>query len=68
MSKGTLTFSGVQTLFCHNSKREREIETQGRDVLTGATGATAVAPKFSDTLALSKPRGAESAHHRRGRR
>ena len=38
-----------------------------RDVTTGATGATAVAPKFSDTLTLSQPRGADSAHHCRGR-
>ena len=38
-----------------------------RDVTTGATGATSVAPKFSDTLALSQPRGADSAHHCRGR-
>ena len=38
-----------------------------RDVTTGATGATAVAPKFSDTLTLSPPRGADSAHHPRGR-
>ena len=38
-----------------------------RDVSTGATGATEVAPKFSDTLTLSPPRGADSAHHRRGR-
>ena len=37
------------------------------DATTGATGATAVAPKFSDTLTLSQPRGADSAHHRRGR-
>ena len=29
----------------------------GRDVSTGATGATAVAPKFSDTLTLSPPGG-----------
>ena len=28
-----------------------------RDVTKGATGATSVAPKFSDTLTLSKPRG-----------
>ena len=28
---------------------------------------TAAAPKFSDTLTLSQPRGADSAHHRRGR-
>ena len=34
-----------------------------RDVTTGATGATAVAPKFSDNLTLSQPRGADSAHH-----
>ena len=38
-----------------------------RDVSAGATGATAVAPKFSDTLTLSQPRGADSAHHHRGR-
>ena len=38
-----------------------------RDVSTGATGATEVAPKFSDTLTLSPPGGADSAHHRRGR-
>ena len=30
-----------------------------RDVTTGATGATSVAPKFSDTLTLSQPRGAD---------
>ena len=28
-----------------------------RDVTTGATGATAVAPKFSDTLTLFQPGG-----------
>ena len=28
-----------------------------RDVSTGATGATEVAPKFSDTLTLSQPGG-----------
>ena len=28
-----------------------------RDVTTGATGATTVAPKFSDTSTLSQPRG-----------
>ena len=39
----------------------------GNDVSTGATSATAVAPKFSDTLTLSQPRGADSANHRRGR-
>ena len=48
-----------------------------RDVSTGATGATEVAPKFSDTLTLSPPGGgansahqgggADSAHHCRGR-
>ena len=38
-----------------------------RDVTTGATGATAVAPKFSDTLTLSQPRGADSTDHCRGR-
>ena len=38
-----------------------------RDVTIGATGATPVAPKFSDTLTLSQPRGTDFAHHRRGR-
>ena len=38
-----------------------------RDVSTRATGATAVAPKFSDTLTLFQPRGTDSAYHRRGR-
>ena len=39
-----------------------------RDVSAGATGATAVAPKFSDTLTLSQPGGgADSTHYRRGR-
>ena len=38
-----------------------------RDVTTGATGATEVAPKFSDAITLSQPRGADSAHHYRGR-
>ena len=41
--------------------------TMSRDVSTGATGATEGAPKFSDTLTLSQPRGADSAHHYRGR-
>ena len=39
----------------------------GRDVSTGATGATEVAPKFPDTLTLSSPGEADSAHHHRGR-
>ena len=30
---------------------------QCRELTTGATGATAVAPKFSDTLTLSQPGG-----------
>ena len=34
--------------------------SQDRDVSTGATG---VAPKFSDTLTLFQPGGADSAHH-----
>ena len=38
-----------------------------RDVTTGATGATKVAPKFSDTLTLSQPGWADYAHHQRGR-
>ena len=40
---------------------------QCRDVSTGATGATGVAPKFSDTLTLFQLRGADSAHHWHGR-
>ena len=32
-----------------------------RDVTAGATGATAVAPKFSDVLTLFQPGGADSA-------
>ena len=39
----------------------------GRDVTTEATDATVVTPKFSDTLTLSQPREADSAHYRRGR-
>ena len=34
-----------------------------RDVSTGATGATEVAPKFWDTLTLLQPGGADFAHH-----
>ena len=37
-----------------------------RDVSTGATGVTAVAPKFSDTLTLFQPGEANSAHHWHG--
>ena len=43
------------------------LSTLYRDVSTGATGATAVAPKFSDTLTLFQPWGADSAHHWRSR-
>ena len=35
-----------------------------RDVITGVTDATSVAPKFSyTTLILSQPGGVDSAHH-----
>ena len=37
-----------------------------RDVTAGATGVTAVAPKFSDTLTLFQPGGADSTQHCRG--
>ena len=37
-----------------------------RDVFTGATSATGVLPKFSDTLTLSPPGVADSANHCRG--
>ena len=43
----TLVLSCVQDIKYRNS----------RDVTTGATGATAVTPKFSDTLTLSQPGG-----------
>jgi hypothetical protein len=43
------------------------IQDKCRNVTTGATSASAVTPKLSDTLTLSKPRGADSAHHCRGR-
>ena len=33
-----------------------------RDVTAGATGATAVAPEFSDPLTLFHPGGADSTH------
>ena len=39
------------------------VATMTRDVSTGATSATAVAPKFSDTLALFQPRGAMARSH-----
>ena len=45
-----------------------EAQINSRDVTTGATSATAVAPKVPDTLTLLQPRGADSAHHRRGHR
>ena len=50
----TLVLSCVQEIKYGNS----------RDVTTGVTGVT---PKFSDTLTLSQPRGADSTHHHRGR-
>ena len=41
---------------CHNFEKKREpiiySFSGGRDVFTGATNATVVAPKFSDTLTL----------------
>ena len=43
---------------CHT-----QLHVQGCNHSSGATGVTAVAPKFSDTLTLSQPRGADSAHH-----
>ena len=47
--------------------RNSHIRVTFRDVTTGATGATEVAPKLLDTLTLSPTRGADSGHHRRGR-
>ena len=47
----------------HSSPKvtQKSRELGSRDVFTGATGATAVAPKFSDTLTLFQPGGADSA-------
>jgi hypothetical protein len=50
-----------------NISKLRDLLKQSRDVTTGATGAPAGAPKCSDTLTLSQPRGADSAHQPRGR-
>ena len=55
----------VQDSFLEIGRFEKHIAL--RDVTTGATGATAVAPKFSDTLTLSQPGGTDSAHHCGGR-
>ena len=59
----------VHKTYFHNNltKVKSLLYMVNRDVTTGATGATAVAPKFSDTLTLSQPRGADSAHYCRGR-
>ena len=38
--------------------KKEKLYTYSRDVSTGATGAIAVAPKFSDTLTLFQPGGA----------
>ena len=63
----TLGFSDLPTaLALGRSKNPGVISIQFRDVTIGATGAAEVAPKFSDTLTLSQPRGADSAHHYRG--
>jgi hypothetical protein len=43
------------------------LQVKFRDVTAGASGTTAVAPKFSDTLTLFQQEGADSAHNRRGR-
>jgi hypothetical protein len=37
--------------------KKEKLYTYSRDVSTGATGAIAVAPKFSDTLTLFQPGG-----------
>ena len=42
------------------------IKSAFRDVTAGATGATIIAPKFSDALTLFQPRGADSAQHCKG--
>jgi hypothetical protein len=45
-------------VFCINyTAKVRGIYKEIRDVSAGATGATPVAPKFSDTLTLSQPGG-----------
>ena len=38
-------------------KLSDEFNIQSRDVTTGATDVTDIAPKFSDTLTLSQPMG-----------
>ena len=42
-------------LIFRSAAKQKFVST--RDVTTGATGATSVAPKFSDTLTLSPPGG-----------
>ena len=57
----------LQISYLHGYQIPKKFPANTRDVTTGATGATEVAPKFSDTLTLSQPREADSAHHCRGR-
>jgi hypothetical protein len=66
---GLADLLGIADLHCRKVESTKWLKhkLRARDVSTGATGATEVAPKFSDTLTLSPPGGADSAHHRRGR-
>ena len=62
-----LSIGAKLAFFTYFHEKGHHLCMQGRDVTTGATGATVVAPKFSDTLTLSQPRGqilpTKSAHH-----
>ena len=46
-----------QKAICKLYEIQCRIHNKYRDVSAGATGATAVTPKFSDTLTLSQPGG-----------
>ena len=59
-----LLLACISILFKHSA----QVYIVYRDVSTGSTGATRVAPKFSDTLTLFQPGGgADSTHHWHGR-
>ena len=51
------SFSEKVTKICGFDISLVNAKTISRDVTTGATSATEVAPKFSDNLTLSQPRG-----------
>ena len=55
LCKSNYVLFEVQCVIINKSKDKKAISKYigFRDVTTGATGATSVAPKFSDTLTLS---------------